>query len=192
MNRPWNPSTPIEDLWTQIQKARNYAAADNTISDTTAILSAIQNLTSTGLFQIEFNQWRNKTPVDQAYANLMTHFNQANSNQLLAKTTSEAGYTATTQAHDKEKTDHSGSIKGYHYCWTHGVNKTHHSGTCKNPKDGHVRTSTIANIQGGSVYLHQPKKFNNRNRQGAQHSAAATGETQPQNNDHNVVANPPE
>jgi hypothetical protein len=23
MNRPWDPSTPIEDLWTQIQKARN-------------------------------------------------------------------------------------------------------------------------------------------------------------------------
>jgi FAD synthase len=41
MNQPWDPATPIEELWTKIHKAKNYAANANAISDTTAVLSAV-------------------------------------------------------------------------------------------------------------------------------------------------------
>lgn len=165
MNRPWDPATPIEELWTQIHKARNYAANDNVISDTTAVLSAVQNLTTTGLFTTAFEHWRNKAIADQTYANLMIHFNQANLNRLHAKTTGEAGYSVTTAPPTGNKeNENGGSIKGYHYCWSHGVNRTHQSHTCQNPKEGHIKSATIANMQGGSVYIHQPKRFTNNNR----------------------------
>jgi hypothetical protein len=29
MNKPWDPTKPIENLWAQIQKAKNYAAANH-------------------------------------------------------------------------------------------------------------------------------------------------------------------
>jgi hypothetical protein len=97
MNAPWDPTTPIEDLWTQISKAKNYAAADNAISDTTALLAAALNLTNTGLFQQGFEQWRGKTKAEQMYAAFMKHFGQANINRLLSKTTSKVSYSAKEQ-----------------------------------------------------------------------------------------------
>jgi hypothetical protein len=51
MDKQWDPSTPIKDLWTQISKARNYAATgNNAITDTTALISATKNLQNTGIF----------------------------------------------------------------------------------------------------------------------------------------------
>jgi hypothetical protein len=166
MDKHWDPSTPIEDLWTQIAKARNYAAiGNNAISDTTALISATKNLQNTGLFTQAFEHWRAKTMIDQTYPNFMTHFNLANVNRLLTTTTAEAGYTATTNQpinkatvpnNNKENERNNGSVIGYHYCWTHGVNKTHKGLQCTYPKEGHIKEATIGNMQGGCVFIYQP------------------------------------
>jgi hypothetical protein len=169
MGKPWEPNTPIEDLWTQISKARNYATTgDNAISDTTALIAATKNLQGTGLFTQAFEQWRGKPMANQTYTEFMKHFNQANVNRLLTTTTSEAGYLATnnnpktqhnfTQNNSNKENEprNTGSIIGYHYCWTHGVNRTHKSTQCTYPKEGHIKEATIGNIQGGSVFIYQP------------------------------------
>jgi hypothetical protein len=65
MNRPWDPSLPIKALWSQIQKTKNYAAADHPITDTTAILSATQNLTNSRFFHTAYDQWRIKSKAKQ-------------------------------------------------------------------------------------------------------------------------------
>jgi hypothetical protein len=57
MNKQWDPSTPIKDLWTQIAKARDYAAiGSNTISNTDALFAATKILQGTGLFIQAFKQ----------------------------------------------------------------------------------------------------------------------------------------
>jgi hypothetical protein len=166
MGKQWDPSTPIEDLWTQISKARNYAATgNNAISETTALISATKNLQGTGMFTQAFEQWRGKTMAEQTYAAFMTHFNKANENRLLTTTTAEAGYFATTNQQKKETTPsnnkentprNTGSVIGYHYCWTHGVNRTHKGEQCTYPKEGHIKTATIERMQGGCVFIYQP------------------------------------
>jgi hypothetical protein len=169
MGKPWEPTTPIEDLWTQISKARKYVASgNNAISNTTALIAATKNLQGTGLFTQAFEQWRGNPMANRTYPEFMKHFNQANVNRLLKITTSEAGYLATSN-HPKTQQNpmqnsgnkendppNTGSIIGYHYCWTHGVNRTHKGSQCTYPKDGHVKEATIGNMQGGSVFVYQP------------------------------------
>jgi hypothetical protein len=169
MNRPWNPSTPIETLWAQIQKAKNYAATDNPITDTTAVLSAVQNLTASGQFNTAFDQWRIKPKAEHTYANLMVHFNHANDNRLRSKTTADAGYSAvqpTNTLPTENKENNAGSLIRYHYCWTHGVNKTHRGMHCQYPKEEHIKDATASNIKGGSVFLYQPPNKRNNQRGG--------------------------
>jgi hypothetical protein len=89
----------------------------------------------------------------------MVHFNNANINRLHTKTISEAGYAAKqvppiNSGEDKENVE--GSIKGWHYCWSHGVNMTHMGANCKNPKEGHINAATILNLQGGSNLIYAP------------------------------------
>jgi hypothetical protein len=71
----------------------------------------------------------------------MIHFNRVNVNRLLTTTMSQAGYLATTNQPKKEANNNkeneqcnNGSIIRYHYCWTHGVNKTHKGSQCTYPK----------------------------------------------------------
>jgi hypothetical protein len=164
MGKQWDPTTPIEHLWTQISKARNYAAnGNNAISDTTALIAATKNLQGTGLFIQAFEQWRGKTMAEQTYEAFKTHFNQANLNRLLTTTTVEAGYSATTNQpkttenrQNNVNKENNGTVIGYHYCWTHGVNKTHKGTQCMHPKEGHIKEATISNIQGGCVFIYQP------------------------------------
>jgi hypothetical protein len=164
MNHQWDPSAPLEDLWTQIQMARNYAATTSEIMDTNALLSAEKNLTNSGVFTTAFDQWRIKPSAEQTYDNLMTHFNNADINRLHAKTVSEARYTAkqlTTINNDENKENKEGTLKGWHYCWSHGVNMTHMGKNCKNPKEGHINNATITNLQGGCNLIFAP--FHQRN-----------------------------
>ena len=84
----------------------------------------------------------------------MLHFNNADINRLHKKNVSDAGYTATHKGEDKENAP--GTIKGWHYCWSHGVNMTHTGANCKNPKEGHINAATILNLQGGSNLIYAP------------------------------------
>jgi hypothetical protein len=98
--------------------------------------------------------------ANQTYKNLMTHFNLANVNRLLTTTTAEAGYAATTNQPKKDttapNTNNKENIIRYHYCWTHGVNRSHKGNQCMYPKDGHVKDATIDRMQGGCVFIYQP------------------------------------
>jgi hypothetical protein len=156
MGKQWDPSSPLDDLWTQIQAARNYAAPTSEINDTYALLSAEKNLLNSGVFNTAFDQWRIKPQEDQTYENLMEHFNNADINRLLTKTVADAGYSATKLPNDNNKENKAGSIKGFHYCWSHGINPTHMGKNCRNPKEGHINNATITDIQGGCNFLFTP------------------------------------
>ena len=158
MNRQWDPSALLEDLWTQIQVARNYAATTSAITDTNAVLAAEKNLLNSGVFNDAFDHWRIKLSADQTYENLMIHFNNADINRLHKKTIADAGYAATqTPAiNSNANNQNAGSLKGWHYCWSHGINMTHKGANCRNPKEGHIHAATILNLQGGANTIYTP------------------------------------
>jgi hypothetical protein len=173
MDKQWTGEQPMEDLWGQINQAKQYAAGHDDISDKQALRSAENNLEQSGLFVDDFKTWNKLTTANQTLAAFITHFNQANKARLKHKTTVSAGYNATTttgrnapaptptDANKENKKQ--GTIQGWHYCWSHGVNKTHDSQTCTYPKDNHNKSATINKPQGGSVYIQFPKD-NRRNR----------------------------
>jgi hypothetical protein len=102
MNHQWDPSAPLEDLWTQIQKARNYAATANPITDTNALLSAEKNLTNSGVFTTTFDQWRIKPIAEQTYDNLMIHFNMPTSTASMPRPSRKRDTQQPTKAKTKK------------------------------------------------------------------------------------------
>lgn len=61
---------------------------------------------------------------------------------------------------------HGPVIEGFSYCWTHGLvtNPDHNSNSCDNPAHGHIRTATLANMQGGNnrIWVNRGNRPNNR------------------------------
>ena len=92
MEALWSPTQPIEDLWNQIKRCQRCAAAHDPISNLMAIRSATTNLTNSGVFTDALKDWRKKTAADQTWANLLTHFNQADTERRRHLTASDAGY----------------------------------------------------------------------------------------------------
>ena len=41
--------------------------------------------------------------------------------------------------------------KGWQWCWTHGMQKTHNSGNCQRPAEGHKKLATIENMMGSTL-----------------------------------------
>jgi hypothetical protein len=165
MDAPWSGDRPLEDLWTQISEAVQYAEGHDNISDKQAVRSAEINLERSGLFTDDYKFWMNKPRAEQTFANIMIHFNTANKARLRTQTTINAGYSIVqppvlqpkdTNAQQNKKEE----LSGWKYCWTHGVNRSHNSHNCLYPKDKHVKTATIGNPKGGSTGITYP----NRNR----------------------------
>jgi hypothetical protein len=124
---------------------------------------AENNLEQSGLFVEDFKTWNKLTTDNQILAAFIAHFNQANKARIKHKTTVNTGYNATTTTgrttptptptDTNKKQD---TLQGWHYCWSHGVNKTHDSQTCTYLKANHNKTATISKPQGGSVYIRFP------------------------------------
>ena len=54
----------------------------------------------------------------------------------------------TTNNNDRKKEK---QPKWWQWCWTHGMQKTHNSGDCQRPADGHQRLATIDNMMGSTL-----------------------------------------
>lgn len=168
MNRAWSPDTPIRLLWAQIQTCRSIATdGGNPISDMDAITSALENIEKSGVFPDDVRTWRNRPIAEWTLANLRTHFNRAEKERNRQITAKGAGFSAANSATDKpqalaaKETDKpkpppdSKAPVELCYCWSHGLgrNPSHTSQTCKNPKPGHQKNATIANMMGGSARI---------------------------------------
>lgn len=171
MHAKWSADKPIEVLWAQITQARSYAAAHDDITDKAAIMSAINNIETTGLFADDLKMWRNMEIATQTWPKLKQHFNQANRNRLMNATISNAGYTAkgtpTAPTEDNPRAQGNDEFRNWKYCWTHGLNRSHNSMQCRVPADGHNKEATINNMAQGcrSITLLIPRtgtRFNNR------------------------------
>ena len=155
LNRQWDPSQPIEDLWNQIRECRTYAEPHDPITEPTAIRAAITNLTNSGVFTDALKDWRKRTPAQHTWANLVADFNLADKERRRNLTSTEAGFAnQATRVPLVPK-----EIPGFYYCWSHGLsnNKSHTSATCSFPALNHDKTATLTDMKGGNCTIRRRK-----------------------------------
>jgi hypothetical protein len=91
MSTPWHPTTPIENLYKQIDDGLEYALAGNSpITDIAAVRIIYKLVHDTGLFELPCRDWRAKPNNEKTLANFKTFFTKANNDR--AATTSSVGY----------------------------------------------------------------------------------------------------
>ena len=177
---PWNPDDPIEDLWLRIHEARRYAkAADEEISEKTAISHTLTALEKNGVFTQALYDWRKRPDTQWTLTLFKEDFTRADKERLRALTATTAGYHGANAVNPTVSeipanvtnaaipviptTSPSRGIipnppailpSGYnmYYCWSHGLgtNPDHTSQTCRNKKTGHVDTATADKMKGGN------------------------------------------
>lgn len=171
----WDPSNPIEGLWTHIAKIR---LIDPTIDDSVVMLKTQDALAKSGVFTHYLQTWRDKPVVDHTWVNFQDHFSRADLDRKHALTTQAAGYHSAHMAHmaagaatqpgtaatnptaaaagGKKMAQPStvGKVKSGDveilYCWTHGIQASHTGTTCAAPQPGHKPAATFMDRQGGS------------------------------------------
>jgi hypothetical protein len=177
MAAPWNPPTPIDKLFTQLDDGVRFATAGNDIPSTPTVIRLGYNIIyATGLFEVPCRDWRSKPEADKTLANFTTHFRAADQDRRLTTTTHSAGYhgaNAAQQAPAKSRSvtppptnpstapaaprvdtrPHSS------YCWTHGYlrNPKHTSLTCNFKGANHRDEATADNMLGGSTAKFEPR-----------------------------------
>ena len=158
LSLPWNPDTKIEDLWLRITTAQLFATnAGIAIPDDTAIFLTLQMFEKEQLFTMYCDTWRDMEIEERTLPKFKIHFEKANKGRLRKLTADRAGYHGAANAAIDNNDNNNGRIQvnggcNMYYCWTHGLgkNRSHTSTTCTNPDEGHQRTATADNMQGGN------------------------------------------
>jgi hypothetical protein len=95
MAAPWNPPTPIESLYQQLQDGMEFAAAGGEPMATNTILRiGYTNIANTGLFDVGCREWRNNDKTTRTFASFQAHFT-SHENDRIDTTTSSRGYHST-------------------------------------------------------------------------------------------------
>jgi hypothetical protein len=94
MTAPWNPPTPLEILFTQIDDGALYAdAGGDPVSDAFKARKLAAILFNSARFPINHREWRAKAPNEQTYSNAKIHFRKADlDRRKLEMTSGSAGY----------------------------------------------------------------------------------------------------
>jgi hypothetical protein len=180
----WNPNDPIEHVWTNILECVRFSIRGNDpITETTAVRRTLAMFEQTGMFTLAIRDWRNLPANQTTLSTMKTHFNKANKERLRQATTKTAGYhganlatensaymAATDSAHratsaadialaaaQGRSPAEATSTGSLHYCWTHGLQRSHQGATCANQMAGHIKTATVDNMQGGNSRIARQK-----------------------------------
>jgi hypothetical protein len=178
MQTPWNPPTPIEALFTQLNVGIRFATAGNDAPSAASVIRIGYNLiNATGMFDVACREWRGKSDADKTLISFRRHFRDADQDRRHSQTTaSSAGYhganaaittPSSTNAPAKATppTTITPTLRGpdlrpnTSYCWSHGFlkNQKHTSLTCKFKKDGHQDAATGTNQLGGASGIFTPR-----------------------------------
>jgi hypothetical protein len=97
MNKTWQPPSPIEALFDQLQRGVTFAAATGEpIADATVARIGYNQILRTGLFGDACREWRLRDAVNQTYAEFVTHFKRQDRDRLESTTAGMSGYAAMT------------------------------------------------------------------------------------------------
>jgi hypothetical protein len=94
MQLPWNPPTPIEDLFIQLEEGRDFANdGEETIANTTLVRMGYEIIEANGLFELPCREWRQKaTAAERTFTRFKAHFRTANTDRKSTATTGTSGY----------------------------------------------------------------------------------------------------
>jgi hypothetical protein len=165
MNTPWNPPTPIEALFNQLDEGVIFATAGGEPPAPSVVVRMGYNLIeATGLFVMPCTEWRKLATAAKTMAAFKMHFREADVDCRLITTTGCAGFhsankvTMTPTPKEKSNTVVTDNAP-LSYCWTHGSSKNvkHTSKTCENKAEGHDDNATMKDKKGGSTKVWGPK-----------------------------------
>jgi hypothetical protein len=186
MHAPWNPPTPIEALFTQLNTGIRFATAGHDApSDASVIRIGYNIIHATGLFEVACREWRGKDDATKTLLLFRRHFRDADQDRRHSTATAgSAGYHGAnaTAAIQPAKPAHAPSANAAvappapnnapnttsrgpdlrpntSYCWSHGFlkNPKHNSLTCKYKKENHQDTATATNQLGGATGNFTPR-----------------------------------
>jgi hypothetical protein len=106
MNAPWNPPTPISELFKQINDGMTFAAAaGEPITDTQASRLTYNLINQTGFFNEACREWRLRDPANQTFAELQIFFRRMDRDRLQTSTILSEGIAAsiTTSSTSNDK-----------------------------------------------------------------------------------------
>jgi hypothetical protein len=184
MGAPWNPPTPIDKLFAQLDDGIRFATAGkDKPSDPTVIRLGYNIIHQTGLFEIPCRDWRNKPEADKTRKKFNLHFRAADQDRRLTATAGSAGYHGANAVQEKKKQPprtvtppppdatkpaapppagpKPDTRPQTSYCWSHGFlkNPKHTSLTCQYKAAGHCDAATATNTLGGSTAIFTPRTF---------------------------------
>jgi hypothetical protein len=178
LDAPWNPDTPIQDVFARGTFCREFAVEGrDPITDMAYIRALLQVFEKSGVLEKAIDDWDNKDEADQTLVNCELHFIEANrfrlsklskdSKEVLAANNAvqeapkeapkdlqalvaDAVAKATKEAFPKQA-DFKGSkeLLGLCYCWSCGI-CDHPGWKCKNKKEGHKNRANIYKRLGGN------------------------------------------
>jgi hypothetical protein len=153
---PWDPSTRINDVFTNGNACRRFAIeGGEPIPDSAYIRMLLQVFRESGVFGRAIEDWEAKPKATRTVANLQKHFTEANKLRRRREESLKGTLTANTTVANSANI---GQFRGFDYCWSHGV--CDHSGTkCPKPAEGHVKTATLNNLAGGCTWVQRPQGF---------------------------------
>ena len=139
-------------------------SSEDPISDQAYVAALIRVYRKSQVFTFALQDWDLKPKAEHTVDNLHKHFLAADkarckNNALTMKgalgANAATGTDTTTDATSKD-------TAVPHYCWTHGLMCSLHSGnhngtTCSNPAKGHIKTATWNNMQGGNDRIYRLK-----------------------------------
>ena len=171
LDTPWNPSEPIEALWTRLMKLKRFSVGTSEeIHDDAIIEHTLIMFEASGLLSQAVYSWKMPIPTS-TYAEFQTHFEHANKMRLQTLTASQVGFQTALLAQQQARliTQQQAALiaqqqpsptipprnlsgdKQVFYCWSHGMSKNpfHTSQLCRTRKQGHKDDATLFNIKGG-------------------------------------------
>ena len=93
MKTPWNPPTPIEELFKQLREGQEFAAkGGEDITESQLVRYGYDQIFNTGVFNEACTKWRNKPITYKTWANFKTFFSAKVTDYLQNTTASDAKY----------------------------------------------------------------------------------------------------
>ena len=161
MKQAWNPPTPIESLFTQLEEGLLFAeAGGEPLMESTVVRWGATIFQDSNAFPEECKAWRK---IDQALHTMdafKTHFRAAEKDRRYLITAGSAGFHKANKATAVTAPNVVVANTSTSYCWTHGSSKNlkHNSRTCENKADGHQDDATLSDKKDGSNKIWGPKK----------------------------------
>lgn len=168
LSDPWNLDWPQEDLWTRINTAQTFAAANqDPITDAAAISLTLAVFEKAAMYRDQTIAWRIANNTNATLANFREFFTRAAKEHRRTATAQTAGYhgahatTNTTPAPTIVDLSSPNIFRCIHYyCHTHGYTKNpnHTSLTCNDKKAGHKDAATGDKRMGGCSDVYVPRE----------------------------------